>query len=304
MHTKARRNGALRSVCLGILLMAVGFRLSHEWLSGGFKKSPQILVQRVTEQPYPLLLYTPPNKTAPREFAAQDAEFVQILNWSGLTIDAGALIEQPLKISLTDKPLILIVHTHATEAYADSDGYRTTDTEKNVVKVGQEIARMLNENGIVTLHETTLIDRSGYYDSYVRAAELIEAYLQEYPSIQMVIDVHRDAASDENGAQVPLRAQIDGQAAAQLMLVMGTNSAGLEHPNWEENLAFALKLQSLGEQTATGVFRDLNLRSERYNQHLTPHSILLEVGAAGNSLEEALTSARFFAQTLITLLGR
>ena len=83
---------------------------------------------------------------------------------------------------------------------------------------------------------------------------------------------------------------------------MGTDVSGLYHPNWQENVSFALKLQLLGQRESDGVFRPLLLRASRYNQHLTPHSILLEVGAAGNTLEQAEASAVFFADCLKELL--
>lgn len=305
MVTKERFGITVRLVCFGMLLTAVVFRFGHALHSGELQLpqfQAQAPVQSTMHEEFPTLLYTPPTEPAKLTFTTSDAEYVQILNWSGASIDAASLICEPLHFDLSDEPLILILHTHATEAYSGTDGHRTTDTAENVVRIGQEIAQRLQKNGIGVIHDTTLIDRSGYYDSYVRAAEIIEAYLQEYPSIQMVIDVHRDSVTDASGTQIPLTAQIDGEPAAQLMLVMGTDAAGLYHPHWRKNLSFALKLQSLCEQSADGIFRDLNLRSERYNQHLTPHSILIEVGAAGNSMQEALRSAQFFGDMLTKLL--
>lgn len=298
MHTKERFHITVRLLCFGILLAAVGFRLAHELYRYKPEKilQPQLIATESTTD-FPSLLYQPLEKETELEFSASP-----ILNWSGASIDAEALIQAPLEFSLSDEPMILIVHTHATEAYCNTDGYRTSDTTQNVVRIGQEIAERLNENGIHTLHDTTLIDQSGYYDSYARAEEIIEEYLQKYPSIQMVIDVHRDSVTGSNGAQLPLTVQREGESAAQLMLVMGTDTGGMYHPNWRKNLSFALKLQSLCEQETSGIFRDLNLRSQRYNQHLTPNSILVEVGSAGNTLSEALTSANLLADSLIKLL--
>lgn len=305
MITKERFRITVRLVCFGLLLTAVVFRFGHALHVKSIQLptlTPQAEAESTSQTDFPTLLYVPPSEAEPITFTASDAKFAPILNWSGASVDASSLICEPMNFVLSDEPLILIIHTHATEAYDGTDGYRTSDTTKNVVRVGQELAERLQANGINTIHDTTLIDRSGYYDSYVRAAEIIEEYLKKYPSIQMVIDVHRDSVTDANGTQIPLQTQVDGESAAQLMLVMGTDTAGLYHPHWRENLAFALKLQSLCEQSAQGIFRDLNLRSERYNQHLTRHSILVEIGAAGNTMSEALRSARLFADVLTTLL--
>ena len=302
MHTKERFHLTVRLVCFGILIAAVAFRLASDLprYKPMIAEKTEEIVQAVAD--FPTLLYQPPKKSPQIAFSAQDAQLVPVLNWSGADIDAETLIQAPLNFTLSDEPMILIVHTHATEAYCNIDGYRTSDTAQNVVRVGQSIAEHLNKSGIRTLHDTTLIDQSGYYDSYARAAEIIEAYLAQYPTIEMVIDVHRDGVTDANGAQLPLTAQFGGEKVAQLMLVMGSDTAGLSHPNWRENLSFALKLQALCEQNARGIFRNLNLRSQRYNQHLTPHSILIEVGSAGNTLAEALRSAQIFADSLAQLL--
>ena len=182
---------------------------------------------------------------------------------------------------------------------------RSRDGEHSVVHVGKVLTDALNARGICALHDSTFIDCiEGYDDPYVPAEDLIKEYLARYPSIQMVIDLHRDGAVDEEGNQIPLLCEINGEPAAQLLLVMGTDQAGLYHPHWEENLSFALKLQTLGSRDCPGLFRSLCLRASRFNQHLTPHSILLEVGAAGNSMEEAERSVRFFAGELAKLLGR
>lgn len=128
------------------------------------------------------------------------------------------------------------------------------------------------------MHETSLIDLGNYNDAYPRMAGLAEDWLARYPSIQMVLDVHRDSLETDDGAQLALRADVDGEACAKLLLVMGSNGSGLEHPGWRQNLANAARLQALCEQRAPGLMRDLLLRASRYNQHLTPRSMLLEVG--------------------------
>lgn len=305
MRTKEQRRTSVWLFCAALLLAATAFRLADEAKNRQRRISDveiaTVLPQKIeeTEATYPTLLY------APIEWTSTDfslSEVGEITNRSGKTFDAAELLAQATRFERTDGPTVLIVHTHATEAYADCENYRSTDAERSVLRVGQVIAERLNANGIVTLHDTKQIDRMGYSESYSHAAEVIEEYLEKFPSIQMVIDVHRDAVADGDGAQLAMRTTIDGQEAAQLLLVMGTDGSGLDHPNWEENLAFALKIQALCERRSAGSMRSLTLSSNRYNQHLTAHSILLEVGAAGNSLEEAIVSAEFFADCLSELI--
>ena len=145
-------------------------------------------------------------------------------------------------------------------------------------------------------------DYPNYNGAYERMRQTIEGYLAEYPSIQMVLDIHRDAAEDADGNPVALTAEADGEACAELMLVVGTDEGGLSHPDWQENLANALKIQTLLNRSAPGLCRNLNLRTERFNQHETPGSLLVEVGASGNTLAEALRSARILGQALAVFL--
>lgn len=324
MKTKERLT--LRSVCFALLLTAVALRLAM--MLGGRDGQAIALFfglgllpdetapaqEATTAAPtaaadFPTLEYHAPSRLL--RFSAEDAALVELSNHSGAEIDPAALITQPIAFDLTaDGPLVLIVHTHATEAYTCADGddyqtdepYHTNDTAYNVVRVGQALADRLNALGIETLHDETLYDAAGYYDAYERTADGIAAYLADYPSIQMVIDVHRDAIADENGNELAVTTTLDGQEAARLLMVMGTDTAGLTHPNWRENLSFALQLQALCERDAPGCFRQMSLRSERYNEHLTPHSILLEVGAAGNTLRQALRAIDYFAAELAQLL--
>lgn len=313
MATKERFRLSLRWVCFGLLLTAVVFRFADWWI---FARAPaqtepgQPQTEQTLEATYPTMYYTLPERNE-LVFTAEDSAFVSVDNRCGAEFDLEALLTRPLEFTLSgDEPVVLIVHTHATEAYTmtgdtryeESAAYRTADTNYNVVRVGQVIADCLNAHGIATLHDTTLNDLPGYNDSYSRTAAVICRYLEEYPSIQMVIDVHRDAVSDGSGGQVALASQVNGQQAAKLMLVMGTDLGGLSHPNWQTNLSMALKLQAMGEQEAPGLFRELSLCASRYNEHLTPYSMLLEVGSAGNTLEEALLSAEYFAQQLSRLL--
>lgn len=310
MFTKERFQLGLRWVCFGVLLTAVALRMvSAVDLQPPAPDEPAEPPPSIrAEDVFPTMYYAAPQHGA--AFTAADAGLVDVRNSAGADFDAAALITAPLQFDKrADGPLILIVHTHATEAYTVADGdeyfgnYRTTDIRYNVVRVGQALADRLNANGISTVHDTTLNDEPGYYDAYERTAAVIAGYLDEYPSIQMVIDVHRDAVTLDDGSEMAVPCRLNGRDAAQMMLVMGTDAAGLEHPDWRSNLSLALKIQAHCERCAPGTFRQMSLRAERYNEHLTPNSILLEVGAAGNTLREAIASAEFFADRLTEILS-
>ena len=323
MKTKERLT--LRGVCFALLLTAMALRLAAMLHGSGGQGLALLLglgltpedaaapTRLTSEEPtaatFPLLEYRAPSRLL--RFSAEDAALVDINNRSGAEIDPAELITQPISFDRSaEGPLVLIVHTHATEAYSCADGddyatdepYHTDDTQFNVVRVGQELADRLNALGIETIHDETLYDRAGYYNAYENTAVGIAEALAQNPSIQMVIDVHRDSIADENGDELAMMTTLDGEPAARLLLVMGTDTAGLTHPNWRENLSFALQLQAQCEKDAPGCFRPMSLRSERYNEHLTPHSILLEVGAAGNTLRQALRAMEFFARELAELL--
>lgn len=247
----------------------------------------------------------------PLVFSADEADAIGIVGACSYRPDKQALLTRPSALSLSDDgPAVLIVHTHSSEAYTmeagfeypESDALRTLDERYSVIRVGDEIADILTEAGISVLHDTQPNDYPNYSGAYERMRQTIEGYLAEYPSIQMVLDIHRDAAEDADGNPVALTAEADGEACAELMLVVGTDEGGLSHPDWQENLANALKIQTLLNRSAPGLCRNLNLRTERFNQHETPGSLLVEVGASGNTLAEALRSARILGQALAVFL--
>jgi len=233
---------------------------------------------------------------------------VYISNSTSHTLTAEA-IQQPFTATLgTDGPQILILHTHGSEAYTPAEDtdilwsgdHRTTDSRYSVVRVGDEMANILSAAGISVLHDRTLYDYPEYSGAYDRSLAAIQRYLEQYPSICFILDVHRDAIEDGEGNQYKLVTESGGMA--QLSLVVGSDGSGLEHPNWMENLRLAAALQArLLEQQPT-LMRPLLLRNSRYNQHATTGSLLVEVGAAGNSPEEAVLAGQLFAQELSNLL--
>ena len=257
-------------------------------------------LQMPTEEPALPMSTQPPKQ--PISLDIRDADLIKTSNYTDYHPDFAALLEAPLTWDLTEGgPAVLIIHTHATESYAGTDGYRTEDPNYNMLRVGAEIAKVLEENGIEVIHDTTLHDEPSYNNAYIYARETIEARLAEHPSIRMVVDVHRDAFEMTEAVQLSTHAQVDGKDASQLMLVMGTDAGNRHHPNWQENLAVAAKLQVLLEEKYPGICRRMQLRTERFNQDLSPAGMILEVGAAGDTLEVALVAARAFAETVVTL---
>ena len=203
-------------------------------------------------------------------------------------------------------------HTHGSEAYTMPPGLeyeptsecRTTDCTCNVVRVGDELAGVLEAAGLTVVHDTTLHDYPEYSGAYDRSLTTAKAYLEQYPSIQFILDVHRDAISDGNGGMYKVVSDVAGQNAAQLSFVVGTDGGGLEHPLWQENLKLAAAItQCLAEDYPT-LMRPITVRNSRYNQHLTTGTLLVEVGAAGNSLDEALLSARLLGNALAEVILR
>ena len=241
---------------------------------------------------------TAPSKQTLR-FAREDGLRVELFNATAYGADMEQLVTEPLRWDLTEGgPKVLILHTHATESYtkagetyAESGEYRTLDAHYNMVSVGEALKAVLESYGIQVIHDCTLHDHPNYTGSYNASRKTVERYLQEYPGIELVLDLHRDAVELSNGRQMDTSAKVSGQESARLMLVMGTDAGGLNHPSWRENLKVAAQLHAKLEGDSPGLMRSLYLRKERFNQDLLPGMLLVEVGSAGNTRAEALVAA-------------
>lgn len=225
--------------------------------------------------------------------------------------DLEKLLLQSLNWDLTgDAPTVLIIHTHASESYTRQSGqdyvetadYRTLNEAYNMVAVGDKLTQLLTAAGICVLHDRQIHDYPSYTAAYSNSREAARYYLNQYPSIQVVLDLHRDAAENADGSQYATSATVNGEKVAQLMLVVGTNASGNYHPGWQENLAIALKLQVLLEKQAPGITRQTVLRAQRFNHDLSAGAMIVEVGTAGNTLEEAMGAIPVLAQALIELM--
>lgn len=204
-------------------------------------------------------------------------------------------------------PTVLIVHTHTSEAYAESYDARSTDNRKNVVRIGEIISEILKKEGINVIHDTTQNDSPSYNGSYSKALGVIQRNIEENQNIQVVLDIHRDyTARNENGEETQLKpvTQVMGKPTSQVMLVVGTNNSGLTHPDWKENLAFAVKINEELDKISEGIARPINVRKERFNQHLTKGSLIVEVGSAANTLEESEEAAVHIANAVASVLKK
>ena len=240
----------------------------------------------------------------PAPFSGPEAAAIPIDGGDG--VDKAALLLTPLTLQTEQEPLVLIVHTHASEAYTPepgweyepSDEYRTLDASRSVVRVGEALADELRRLGVGVIHDRTFCDVPDYDGAYDRSYDEIEAQLAAHPSLQIVLDIHRDAVP----GGIDCVTELDGEDCARMMLVVGTDGGGLYHPDWQENLSFALKLQALLNRSSPGLCRDISLRSARFNQQFTPCSVLVEVGTTDNTLAQTLPTARRLAGALSELI--
>ncbi len=230
-------------------------------------------------------------------------------NFTDYDIDTDVLRAEPLSLTLpAEGAQILIIHTHSCEAYTMAPGaeyepsgdWRTTDAAQSVIAVGEALKTGLERYGLRVLHDTELYDWPSYSGAYARSGEAIERWLEAYPDIAMVIDLHRDAIGDEETIY-RTAAETDGAAMAQLMLVVGSDQ-NLSHPDWRENLRLALALQDAALARCDTLMRPVDLSSCRYNQQLTRGSLILEAGTCGNTLAEAVAAVECFADAAGPLL--
>lgn len=258
----------------------------------------------VSTSPTPTATAAPSPSPTPQILEAIIAGGIRVDNSTDYSIDTAALLtEGPSQTLQAGKPQILIIHTHSSEAYAmdDFDRYEASDTNRtqdvnyNVIRVGDALTEALQRYGLEVIHDREIYDYPSYTGSYTRCGDTINRYLTEYPSIAIVIDVHRDAIGSGDVVYKTV-AEDEDTPCAQTMFVVGTDGSGLEHPDWEENLKLALYLQAAVHLKHPTLQRSVKLVQERYNQQLTTGSLILEVGSNGNTLREALNAIEFFAE--------
>ncbi len=239
---------------------------------------------------------------------------VQVNNKTDEEIDIKALLNsKPSYGNITkDEPYILVYHTHTTEGYEllDKGWYsedynsRTKDSAKNMVRVGEELVKYLEEAGFKVIHDKSIYD-SSYNGAYSRSLVSVEKYLEQYPSIVLTLDVHRDAIHYDSGTKCKPTAVINGKKAAQVMIISGCEGDGVEDfPKWKNNLIFALSLQNAVSERYSGLMRPVFFCNRKYNMNVTPCSLLLEFGTDANTLEEAVYSAALVGESLGRMLNK
>lgn len=239
-------------------------------------------------------------------FTPEEAEEIDFRGDCSYEVDKAALLLRPLDWPKEPGPKVLIIHSHSCESYTECDGhtylpsanYRTLDMNNNVVAVGDALAEALARLGVEVIHDRTYNDYPDYNSSYAVARSKIKAYLEQHPSIVMVLDLHRDAL------EKPVRetVELEGQTLAPLMLVIGTDEGGLYHPNWADNLSCGLKLQALANRETPELFKRISFRAQRFNGDLTGGSLIVEVGSTENTLPEAVAAMPYLAEYVAELL--
>lgn len=241
---------------------------------------------------------------------------------SSQSVDIKSLLASPYPAALRDdgisrvstktEPLVLIIHTHATESFTEEGAesytsdttFRSTDTTKNMVAVGRVMADILNQRGIPTLHCETLHDAEDYNASYDNSLATVKKYLSEYPSIKYVFDLHRDAMIRESGEALKPVCDINAESTAQVMILVGTDAGGAEHPMWvENNMNLAVKLQYKLTTDYNGMARPINLRKLSFHQQYAPGSLLFEIGSCANTLAEAKNAAANLGEAVADVIN-
>jgi len=217
-----------------------------------------------------------------------------------------------LEIKDKDKPTVLIFHTHTTESYEmlDRGWYsndfptRSSSPDTNMVRVGNAICDSLTNAGYNVIHDTTIYDTS-YKGSYSRSRAAIEKYKSEFPSLQIILDIHRDGIISQNGTKTKPVKEINGQKAAQIMIIAGCEDGNIDDfPNWKDNLNFAVQLQSEAESKYPGLMRPIYFCPRKYNMDTSYCGLLLEMGSDANTLKEAVYSGKLIGDSIASLMNK
>ncbi len=238
---------------------------------------------------------------------------VKVKNVNKTDISIEKILNEKIDLSVNkDKPSVLIFHTHTTETYQILDrGFyetdfatRTKDSSKNMVRVGKSICEEIEKAGYQVIHDTEIHDLS-YNGSYAHSRKKVEEYLKKYPSIQIVLDIHRDAIQQSDGSKIKPTATIQGKKAAQIMIISGCQEEGnpIENfPDWRHNLTFAVHLQNQLEKMYGGITRPLYFCPRKYNMNVSHCSLLVEVGSDANTLEEAVYTGKCLGNALCEIM--
>ena len=199
-----------------------------------------------------------------------------------------------------DKPLVGIYHTHTAEAFIPNSGvaHRPGGQRGDIVDVGEALARHLEQVGVRALHSPAIHDYPSFMKAYGPSEATAQKILGENPSLQMIFDIHRDAEKREN-----VTAIVNGIQVAKITIVVATGQQDLPQPHWQQNHAFAKLIEAKLNEKYPGLCRGIQLVEWRYNQHLHPRALLLEVGSQESSKEEAIQSMELLGDILAQILA-
>mgnify|MGYP000212268598 CR=1 FL=1 len=210
---------------------------------------------------------------------------------------------------------VLIYHTHSREAYEQDpddpykmeEPWRCNDPNHNVVRVGRELSERLNQKGIPVFHDTTEHEQGDFGTSYTRSLKTLKNDMEQYPSLKVFIDLHRNGYDDAPPAEKEEVAVINGEKAARFFVLIGTGegytTSFTDKPKWEENYKLAKQITAASDALYPGLAKEVCIRSGRYNQHVSTNAILIEVGSNYTTLKEALVTARLLSDILAEVLG-
>ena len=236
---------------------------------------------------------------------SQEYYGVKIRNETDYKLTNEVLDPTSLEINTNN---IIIYQTHSCESYTASEKYqykqtgnfRTTDKNFSVIRVGRELTNQLKSYGYNVIHDENYHDYPSYTGSYTSSLNTVTKLLEENKDTDIVIDVHRDAVGDNTYAPT---VKMGDEYAAQIMFVVGGNGSSIPHPEWQQNLKFAIKVQQKANELYPGLFRPIILRESGYNQQVSKAASLIEVGATGNTLDQCLVSMKYLAKVLDEVLG-
>jgi stage II sporulation protein P len=277
-----------------------GFALGNNNYSSNNSQNEEIVQKLLTEE-------------SSLEFISEHLQDESMIEKSGnisfikecdVRVNAEELLAKPFKINFNKKgPKVLIYHTHASESYLQNLKKDGDSRNNGVIRVGDDLTKRLKiEYGIDAIHDTTINDRPDSRYSYNKSFYTVTNMLKKYPSIQLVIDLHRDGISNTEKFRPVIN--IEGVNVSKIMIVVGTNYTGLEHPNWMTNLTLAVNMQKRIEEIRSGIARPITISKNRYNQHVTNYSLIVEVGGDGNTIEESIESNKYLADAINYVINK
>ena len=317
-RARARARARMR-MFMYLLVFAVAVMVLVAVIKSGQKETEKPAPDNTTPSTAaPQPLETTATTTAPRPrtswdpvtFTAEDARLNSYREICRCEADYQSLLLQPLNWDLTESDAkVLIIHSHISEAYTQSPGneyedigeYRTDDKDHNMTAIGDRVTEILKASGVEVIHDTTDFEVPNTDYAYQVARESLQQRFQEDSDIVLVLDLHRDAALTEEGTQWGPTIEVDGKQIARISFAVGTNCRVGSNEHWKDNMALTLKLQAQLEKMWPGITREILVSSSHYNQDLPNNFMLVEVGAAGNTLDESLRAAECVAKAILEL---